>query len=78
MFRWVHYNGPILKQGSVTVSTELELYQDRTGEYRFRLKTGNEESNMKPETHKDKFRTMNRMESVKRVIQKVLVTNYKH
>jgi uncharacterized protein YegP (UPF0339 family) len=60
------------------VTTELELYQDRKGEYRFRLKAGNEENNAKSEAHKDKSRAINRIKSVKRIIQKAFVTNYKH
>jgi uncharacterized protein YegP (UPF0339 family) len=60
------------------VTTELELYQDRKGEYRFRLKIENDKNIAKPESSKPKHRAVSRIKSVKKMLQKVLVTNYKH
>ncbi|WP_036551864.1 DUF1508 domain-containing protein [Neptunomonas japonica] len=60
------------------MTTELELYQDRKGEYRFRLKIENDKNIAKPESSKPKHHAVSCIKSVKKMLQKVLVTNYKH
>lgn len=45
---------------------KFELYQDKAGEYRFRLKAGNGETIASSEGYKSKASALNGIESVKK------------
>ena len=64
---WLTGTGPVSVQssGRVTMAGKYEVYKDKSGGYRFRLKAGNGETIASSESYKTKASALNGIESVK-------------
>ena len=60
----LHLNIQQLKKG-ITMAGKFEIYQDKAGEFRFRLKSGNGRNILASEGYKAKSGCTNGIESVK-------------
>jgi uncharacterized protein YegP (UPF0339 family) len=65
-FRRIEKNGRVHDTGESQMAGKFELFKDKAGEFRFRLKAGNGETILASEGYKQRASAMNGIESVRK------------